>query len=152
MACRLQRLFYNFGLVSRKKSGKLEPFVTVVSQLTVPKKCHYKAETIVISWCVCVQRKKYMCLGKPKSHLQKTTTNKQIKIPNAIKWQFLIFTFHHCMNSPSKTEAFKEKLAFDGLELIPMEALIDLSRSILCKFVFRCEKNCLKAIMCESFN
>ena len=50
-----------------------------------------------------------------------------------------------------RTIASKEKSAFDDLELIPMEPLINLGRSILCKFVFRCEKDRLKPTIMKIF-
>ena len=50
-----------------------------------------------------------------------------------------------------RTIAFKEKSAFDDLELIPMEPLIDSGRSILCKFVFRRENDRLKPTIMKIF-
>ena len=50
-----------------------------------------------------------------------------------------------------RTIAFKEKSAFDDLELIPMEPLIDSGRSILSKFVFRRENDRLKPTIMKIF-
>ena len=50
--------------------------------------------------------------------------------------------------------ASKEKSAFDDLELhivIPMEPLINLGRSILCKFVFCCKNDRLKPTIMKIF-
>ena len=48
-------------------------------------------------------------------------------------------------------DSVKEKSGFDDLELIPIEPLVDLGKSILCKFVFRCEKDRLKRIIIKYF-